>query len=311
MNKTSDSKQHHWWPKSVSQYWAGEDGCVSRMDSHGQIKRLPYGTCGHIGNAHKIKLSANAEETHWDYNYEHEFQPAYDHFHHVISALYALEAKPFNQDADDRFLEQHVSDDTLCWLIEGLVSLVVRGPRFREACVSLAEHLRGPLPERERNALISANQRHCQRRFADHLKGRGKVAILYTDERELIFGDGFYHTITSPTLPMTGPTTILAPLTPTMAALYTYPTSYKLNPKLVTTKLNSEEVNELNCTVKIYSKNYVFFRSQKPDMDEAFAKNEHLVFKYRSNFIDTLMEAIPGIRSNIFCGIPFISMKDR
>jgi hypothetical protein len=65
----------------------------------------------------------------------------------------------------------------------------------------LAEGLRGPLPQRERNTLISANLWHLQRRFVDGLGTRGKFVVIYSPKREFIVGDGFFNNFGSVSAP--------------------------------------------------------------------------------------------------------------
>ena len=31
MDPTLPNRTHHWWPKVLSSYWAGDDGCVTRL----------------------------------------------------------------------------------------------------------------------------------------------------------------------------------------------------------------------------------------------------------------------------------------
>jgi hypothetical protein len=102
----------------------------------------------------------------------------------------------------------------------------------RESAVALAEDLRGPLPTRERNALIGANIQHLQRRFVESIGTSGKFVVLYSPDCEFIFGDGFFHNFTSMMRPLVPK--ILAPLTPRIAVLYACPTSYLTNPRIST-----------------------------------------------------------------------------
>ncbi|WP_447414900.1 hypothetical protein, partial [Clostridium perfringens] len=101
----------------------------------------------------------------WDQNYEAEFQAADDAFPRVIEWLDGLEraGPPFEIPRQERILPQQITDEQFLDLLQCVVSLAVRSPMHRERSVSLAEHLRGPLPERERNNLIGANMRNAQR----------------------------------------------------------------------------------------------------------------------------------------------------
>lgn len=77
-------------------------------------------------------------------------------------------------------------------MVESLASLAIRSPMTREAAVSIAERLRGPLPERERNTLITANLRDMHRRAKQAVSERGKATAIFSPHREFVFGDGFW-----------------------------------------------------------------------------------------------------------------------
>ena len=69
------------------------------------------------------------------------------------------------QELRQRFIPQPRTNAELARMTECAVSLVVRRPMNREASVALAEHLRGPLPTSERNALIGLNMTNADRRI--------------------------------------------------------------------------------------------------------------------------------------------------
>src|SRR3546814_11094345 len=96
----------------------------------------------------------------------------------------------------NRFLPQPSSDELFGQMIESLISLAIRSPMTREACVSLAEHFRGPLPERERNSLITMNMRDMHGSAVKNFGMHGKATAILSPNREFIFGDGFYHNLT-------------------------------------------------------------------------------------------------------------------
>jgi hypothetical protein len=53
---TKWNETHHWWPKSLSQFWAGTDGHVRQVTPDGKIVRSLPPSFGGIKNAHHIKL---------------------------------------------------------------------------------------------------------------------------------------------------------------------------------------------------------------------------------------------------------------
>lgn len=290
------SERHHWWPRCVSRLWAADDGTTGWIKPDGSLIRVPPDRLGMIGNGHHIKLGRiPGDFTDWDSTFEKEFDAADNSFPSVISWLGSLDRK-FRVDCDfrDRFLAQPATDEQLRSLTESVVSLAVRSPMNREASVAVAEHLRGPLSPPERNALIGLNMRSSQRIIADTIGVNGKFAILFSSGREFIFGDGFFHNVKAVVNPPLNPK-ILVPITPTMSVIVSRPMSFTVQPRLSTIILTDEEVDQCNHAVQVYSREALFFRAEKPTLDEAFRCGQHLEYDHPDNPIDNLIRGIPGV----------------
>ncbi|MEG8044393.1 hypothetical protein O6V14_07035 [Sphingomonas faeni] len=294
--KNPETKRHHWWPECLSRYWAGADGGVTRLRPSGDTFRGKPEGFGLIGHGHSIKLGASGETTPWDHNFEGEFQLADDSFPSLIQWLDSLErpGPPFEVERKTKIQAQTVDNARLKMLIECIVSLAVRSPMHRERVVALAESLRGPLPERERNVLIGANMQRMQRSVVRSISGRGKVLVLFSPEHEFVFGNGFFHNIYPPGEHLTSPK-ILVPITPWMSVLFCRPTSYRSDPALVTTSVTIGEADALNEVIQIYAKDEIFYRNEKPRIVEAYKQNAHLVFKNDRNSVEDWIHSTPGI----------------
>jgi hypothetical protein len=293
----SNSKKHHWWPICVSEFWKDSEGRTTRLSPDGAVVRSPPKRFGVIRHGHSIKLGAiPGEVTVWDHNFESEFQRADGNFPTTIRWLEGLdrEHRPRASTLTSRFLGQSAPEKNLRQLVECLVSLAVRSPMNRHAAVSWAEEVRGKLPERERNVLVASNMQNRQRMNADAFGARGKFAVIYSPDREFIFGDGFFHNITSPAGSPMSPK-ILAPLTPRMSVLFTIPLRYTTEPKLSTLAITAAEADALNRTVQIYAKDMLFFRSEAPEITEEFRRGMHLCYADPGNPIDTLIHGVPGV----------------
>lgn len=288
------SERHHWWPECVSDFWKDDEGQTHWIWPDGTIKRMPPKNLGVIGNGHHIKLGNNGESTPWDECFEPVFQKADANFPAVINWLDGLDrvARPDACDQTSRFLAQPCTDEMIGPLVECLVSLAVRSPMSREAAVGVAEHLRGPLPERERNALIGLNLRGNQRRAADSIGTRGRYAVIFSPDREFVFGDGFFHNITGTNPPLRP--CILAPVTPRITVLMARPMRYKEKPRLVTLVISASEAEAFNQVVQIYSKDKLFYRSEQPVLVDEYRRNEHRHFSGPC-IVDDLIESLPGV----------------
>jgi hypothetical protein len=272
-------ERHHWWPECVSRHWEDDKGCTHRLEPSGKILRAPAKNFGVLKGGHDIKPDKMGRPSVWDHRFESEFQRADNNFPRVIDWLESLDRQsiPLNGAPRERFLAHNADDESIRDLVEGMISLVVRSPKFRSSAVSLAEYYRGELPARERNALIGMNIMRCQRRIADSFGANGKFAILYAVEREFIFGDGFYHNLSSNTQNAMGVKMVI-PITPNITAICASPIKYISDPKLVTITLNDSEVSFFNETVKVYSKEFIFYKSQAPKLIDDFRRKKHLVY---------------------------------
>lgn len=154
--------------------------------------------------------------------------------------------------------------------------------------------MRGPLPQRERNVLIGANMHRSQRVLTKSVQGRGKALVLFSPEREFIFGDGFYHNLYPPAEHMNS-IIMLVPVTPWISVLYVQPSAFQVEPRLVTMTVNMAEAASLNRVVQVHAKDAVFYRSEAPPIKAAFRHGEHLVFEDGHNPVDQFVRLIPSI----------------
>jgi hypothetical protein len=290
------SERHHWWPRCVSRLWAADDGKVGWIKPDGSIVRAPPQQFGLINNGHQIRLSSTpGESSVWDESFEKEFDRADGQFPAVIDFLETLTYQDRREcTRRDRYVAQAFPEQMRLALVEGLVSLAVRSPQNREASVSLAEELRGPLPTRERNSLIGANMRNSQRIVVRTIGSRGKFAIIRSPDREFIFGDGFFHNILAVTNPPHNPT-ILAPLTPHLSVLFTLPMSYTVEPQLSTLVVTGDEALMLNETVQVYARQALFFRTETPGLTNEYKAAKHLRYAGPVHPITAFIHSLPGV----------------
>lgn len=243
-------------------------------------------------------MGEQGEPSVWDENYEHVFQRADDGFPSIIQKLDCVSSLAKAGAKRTRFVSFSLGQDQLDALVEGAVSLAIRSPVFRERCVALAESLRGPLPERERNRLIGANQRHCQARFSRSFKQRCVGALLVAPKRNLIFGDGVYSTISPPEPGSLGGYLLVA-ITPNMAVLLCQPLAYSPDRRLSVTQLSDNEVKVVNWATQVYSKRYLFFTGNLPQLEEPFLARAHGSLCPEADPIRRFAEALPGVSSRL------------
>ena len=294
--KKMKSERHHWWPICVSRHWAGADGKTGWLKPDGSVIRVPPAQLGVIGNGHHIKLGNRGESSPWDQSFERVFDKADSRFPDLIRWLEQLGRTPMREVTElrDRFIAQPCTDDELLLMTECAVSLAVRGPMNREACISVAEQIRGPIESFERNALIGLNMRNSQRIVADSIGARGKFVVAYSQDKEFVFGDGFFHNVGNSQMAPHFPK-LFVPITPHICILVCRPSRYMVEPRLTTIVLDDHEVDTCNETVQVYSKNAIYFCSQEPSLHDAFRRTEHLRYAHPGNPIDSLIHSVPGV----------------
>lgn len=296
--KKLKSERHHWWPECVSRHWAAEDGKTGWLKPDGNCVRIPPARLGVIGNGHHIKMGNGSESSPWDESFERVFDKADSGFPELIKWLETLDRR-LVRDAENlrqRFIVSQSDDEKLVLMTECAVSLAVRGPRNREASVAVAEHFRGAIAPAERNALIGLNMRNSQRVIADSIRGRGKFVAVYSEDKEFVFGDGFFHNVANSQMAPHSPK-LFVPVTPHICILVCRPSSYMVEPKLATLVLEAKEVDLCNHAVQVYSKNAIYFRSQQPVLHADFRRAAHLCYQDLDNPIDNIIRSIPGVSS--------------
>lgn len=290
-HRTLKSELHHWWPRTLSKHWEDCDGMVSSIQPDGEVRRAPHGNFGGITNAHHMKFGGP-----WDATFEHVFNQPDSEMDDVISWLLTLETAQADPEGPvlPRILAQPINGDRQHQLARTVASLVARSPRTRSMIRLSVEHVRAllGLPDAKADkTLIAWNQRSLYDAYTKVMETRGRFAVLFSDSTELIFGDGFFHNFPAYAGPIGVAIKCVLPLTPTITVVFMKPKSYPLEPRLVTLRLEVDEIAYLNQTVQVYSKDFLFFRSQRPLLNSSFTVGEHYIYEYhKSEWLDGLID---------------------
>ena len=62
LDKNVKAALHHWWPHSVSKFWADEKGLVTRISPDGNESRAPPQRFGAINSAHQIVVQDSSDD---------------------------------------------------------------------------------------------------------------------------------------------------------------------------------------------------------------------------------------------------------
>lgn len=286
------SADHHWWPKSLSKGWAADDGCVTQLSWNGREVRLQPHKFGAIRNAHHLK---RGEDSPWNTTFEPVFDAADSNFPYLATWLMALKCKSAGARTsfEKRLLTQPLDPSRKAQLAAALSSLIVRSPRSRNNIrITIESYYQADgVTGRVDKTLIAANMHASHGIFTKVINGGGKFVALISDGPELIFGDGFLHNFPIGTdRPLFA--RCLIPLLPSVAVIFVQPFMYRTQPELMTIKLRKDEVAFINRTIQIYSRDHIFYRSEKPTITDEFTRHEHLEFEYHEHpWLNDLMNS--------------------
>ena len=285
---------HHYWPENLSLHWADSEGQTTRLSWDGEETRSPPKNFGVLGDGHRVKVDGP-----WDGTIEPIFQDADSYLPGVVRHLSLLEAKTTSDTAplNKRLLAQPLPSDIRAQLGECLASLLARSPAFRNQMKVTADYYRDGLPYRDKTDeknLIVLNINQHYRKMVNSLKSGGKIVVFFSDTAEFIFGEGFLHNIDG----MFGSGgKCLVPLTPSMSIGFFAPSSYWTDPNNATIRLSQAEVGVCNEISQIYTKDFIYYRSQRPKVIPAFQRREYLHFQYHEHkWLDTLFAAVANFR---------------
>jgi hypothetical protein len=287
-----EKERHHWWPEAVSQFWVNEKGQIFRIDASAKVTTSAPRKIARIRGGHHITFGGSA----WDTTFEHYFDRADNAFPSVVEWVESLvKGHPTGTKSD---VAHACTDENLAALGECMLSLVCRSPSFRNRIWTGIKRFRPTDASKEQEkSLIAANLRQVYGQLSAGARlGDGKFLVMISHSSEFIFGDGIYNNVSPSAMYMYG-ARFFVPVTPKIAVLHVRPmTSYMVDPRLITRRVGDEIVQVLNETTQIYSKEYLFYRSQQPVLSEHFKKKEHLCYA-RGDPIDSLVSGIAGIES--------------
>jgi len=276
------SAEHHYFPKALQKYWKDDEGWVHRLRFDGKLGESKNGTFGQVRNAYRIKISDQPSP--WDESFEYIFRSADSGIPKVVALLSEVEA-PIGVEEKDwrlRLAPQWQLENDRTLISEVVASLVVRSPCLRNLIsVGLDDFWerfggKSPWPKGEvPSHLIAANQRPLFEQYARALASRGKFAVLLTDHKEFVFGDGMLNNFRHGGGSFPWNPRCLVPLTPTVAVAYDCPSHNLVSANFAAIRLSSDEVDEVNWCTQVYSGEYLYYRSRLPAELSSFHAGEH------------------------------------
>lgn len=193
MIKALPSVLHHWWPKTLSSFWADSEGNVHSIDSDGLLVKSRPKSFGAIRNDNNIRLAD--VPTVWDRSFERSYDKADSAFAGLINCLQSLNSpiaastEPFAK----RLTPLPLTDAKHATLAECLASLIVRSPNFRSRVRGIPESYLGNVGPKDtamEDRLVGMNVSNGQQVLSQAMAIGGKFSVLLSGDQEFIFGDG-------------------------------------------------------------------------------------------------------------------------
>lgn len=289
--KALKTELHHWWPRTLADHWAAADGMVSVIRPNGDVHRAPPGKFGAITNAHHMKIGGP-----WDSTFEPIFNHPDNEMADFVSWVATLEAPFGGADVPmvERIAPQPLPDERRAQMARITASLLARSPSIRNSIKITTEYFRrefGLAEPAADKSLIAVNQRGLYDAYRKHMENSGRWAILFSDEREFIVGDGFFHNFPASQDGLGSGRKVVLPIIPTAAVVHMSPMQYPAEPKLVTLRLGASEVEGLNEIAQVYASEFLFYRDEKPVLSESFICGKHQVLQYHGHdWLDSLLD---------------------
>lgn len=271
------SELHHWWPKSLSEYWKDSEGQVYCTRANGKELRGPPKNFGAISNAHHI-----FREGDWQSTVEPAFSSADSNFPHLIEKLYDAETMfSYIEKEGIRYADLDVNTTNSIEenIYECVASLIVRSPQFRNIAKVTVEYygLHGDRISNKHH-IIASNIANSYRMAIGAIASSGLKFVCFSKDNEFVYGDGHFNNV-----PLTSHfgrgVNCAVPLTPRIAFISFNPSgAYRSGMRLV--KLDNSHVDEFNFATQLYSSDFLFSRSQPPELSEEYRSNEHLHYQY-------------------------------
>lgn len=263
-------EEHHWWPIGLSKGWARPDGKINTISQHGIPKAYFPKQIAKIPDGHNILVGGP-----WNETFEHQFDQPDNNFPSVVKWLEEVHDEPYR--ASKRVKAIQISDDWKLRLSQCLASLIVRSPTMRNRIALTIQnfHRRGGNENYQvPGHLIGANMRNLYKTFSQSMNRAGRFAVLVSEEKEFIFGDGFLHNFPITWMPEPMNPICLIPLSPRVTVLFQRPSSMWSEPKAVALTLSQDEVTFCNETIEVYSKNWLYYQGKVPTLSY-FKEGEH------------------------------------
>lgn len=311
----SSSREHHWWPVGLQQHWSIL-GAVNSIDPSGEVQRKKYSNRRIAKKSHGHTVLRESE--HWKTNFEGSFQVADNvadevvkrllpmtDFSSAVSILWTALKQRFRRELKLSDFSRYfvIDSDFRKKLVLLSISLLIRSPANRHMLERVGAQL-GFVPHEETGKVNMLNQvRLMTDLYNGGFSGNIFPLVIFSNNKEFVFGDGLLDGMTSNAPSGSFRGHALIPLTPHICIFLSSTFSVRSDRNARLLLAPDWLVEQINDATQVYSKQYLFYSTQKPKLTNSFISAEHRQYSYHRT--DTIEELIgmcgePRQRQHLF-----------
>lgn len=303
MANSKDSKNHHWWPVGLQQYWADRHENLSWIEPDGTIqKKKPLNRkIGYKRYGHTL-----FKGTSWESNFESEFDVD-NEVHEIVSYLRKL--RPFGRTPSEFFSlikllgkkDRTLRDMCKFYQLDEkmhrnllllIYSLLIRSPAHRSRHETFPQAFGLPSCENIGKGNIANSYRIAKRLCQKGLLSNQYFVILHSPFVKFTYGDGSLDWLTSSLVGNRIRGRALLPLTPDMCVYFCTPMSMRTTPNCASLSVAPWIVDWVNQATQIYSKDKIFYLGKPPRLTNAFRQQRFLEHKEKTDIIINMLDKI-------------------
>ncbi|WP_461433600.1 hypothetical protein [Hoeflea alexandrii] len=304
MANANKSKNHHWWPVGLQQYWADRREDLSWIEPDGTIqkKRPANRKIGYKRYGHTILRGSV-----WESNFESEFDVD-NEVHDIVTGIRNL--KPFGRTPSefytllklflkkDRTLRDickfyHLDEKLRRNLLLLMHSLLIRSPASRSKYEAYPSMMDLPPNEDVGKGNMLHSYRIAKKLCHTEQHSNQYFVLLHSPLRKFIFGDGSLDWLTGGLL---GTNRIsgraLLPLTPHICVYFCTPIAMGSTTNCASLSAPPWMVEWVNQITQIYSKEKLFFLGRPPKLIDAFRQRQFLEHSEKTDALIDMLDQV-------------------
>lgn len=304
----NNSKNHHWWPVGLQQYWADRRDDLSWIEPDGTIqKKKPANRkIGYKRHGHTIFKGSV-----WENNFEREFDID-NEVHNVVAGIRDLKAfgrtpsefyallkliRKKNRTLRDMCRFYQLDEQLHRNLLLLIHSLLIRSPASRSRYEAYPKIIGLPADEEVGKANIAQDYHIAKKLCLTGFISNQYFVLLHSPLKKFIFGDGNLDWLTSGLVAGSINGRALVPLTPHICVYFCTPMVMRTTSNCASLSVAPWMVDWINQITQIYSRDKIFFLGKPPKLINAFRQRTFLEHREKTDTLVDMLDEITGNRT--------------